>query len=167
MPTLFDYPGGLTYGAFNWGDTRFVTLDCGEDKPDSTWVYYGLNDFDRLHQEQADFLKAEIASEPFKNANRHVLIHHIPLWGNTDKYQPCNELWMPIIAEAPFDINLAAHTHRYRLHQKGELGNPFPVMVGGGPRHTSARMAVLTKRGNDMRLKVLDIDGNVVDELTL
>ena len=27
MPELFDNPGGLTYGAFNWGDTRFVTLD--------------------------------------------------------------------------------------------------------------------------------------------
>ena len=28
----FDYVGGKTYGAFNWGDTRIVMLDCGEDK---------------------------------------------------------------------------------------------------------------------------------------
>ena len=35
-----DYVGGKTYGAFNWGDTRIVMLDCGEDKPDSTYVYY-------------------------------------------------------------------------------------------------------------------------------
>ena len=45
LRSLFDYVGDRTYGAFSWGDTRFVMLDCGEDKPDSTWVYYDLNDF--------------------------------------------------------------------------------------------------------------------------
>ena len=35
LRALFDYVGDKTYGAFNWGDTRFVMLDCGEDKPDS------------------------------------------------------------------------------------------------------------------------------------
>ena len=28
----FDYVGDKTYGSFNWGDTRIVMLDCGEDK---------------------------------------------------------------------------------------------------------------------------------------
>ena len=42
---LFDYVGDKTYGAFNWGDTRFIMLDCGEDKPDTTWVYYNLNNY--------------------------------------------------------------------------------------------------------------------------
>lgn len=37
---LFDYVGDKTYGAFNWGDTRIVMLDCGEDKPDDHWVYW-------------------------------------------------------------------------------------------------------------------------------
>ena len=41
----FDYVGDKTYASFNWGDTRIVMLDCGEDKPDDHWVYYGLNDF--------------------------------------------------------------------------------------------------------------------------
>lgn len=45
LRSLFDYVGDKTYGAFNWGDTRIVMLDCGEDKPDTHWVYYGLNDF--------------------------------------------------------------------------------------------------------------------------
>ena len=31
---LLYYMGEKTYGAFNWGDTRFVLLDCGEDKTD-------------------------------------------------------------------------------------------------------------------------------------
>lgn len=53
----YDYVGNKTYGSFNWGDTRIVMLDCGEDKPDDHWVYYGLNDFTRLRNEQVDFLK--------------------------------------------------------------------------------------------------------------
>ena len=53
----FDYVGDKTYASFNWGDTRIVMLDCGEDKPDYDWVYYGLNDFTQLRNEQVDFLK--------------------------------------------------------------------------------------------------------------
>ena len=41
LRNLFDYINDKTYGAFSWGDTRFVMLDCGEDKPDNHWVYYG------------------------------------------------------------------------------------------------------------------------------
>lgn len=29
----FDYVDNKIYGAFNWGNTRIVMLDCGEDKP--------------------------------------------------------------------------------------------------------------------------------------
>lgn len=167
MPSLFDNPGELTYGAFSWGDTRFVALDCGEDKPDDTWVYYGLNDFDGFRREQADFLKNEIKSKPFKKAARRVLIHHIPLWGNKDKYQPCNGLWMPIISAAAFDVDIAGHTHQYRFYPKGEIGNPFPVIIGGGPHHNAARMAVLSKQGRRMTLSVLDINGTLLAEHTL
>ena len=39
LHSLFDYVGDKTYGAFNWGDTRIVMLDCGEAKPDDHWVY--------------------------------------------------------------------------------------------------------------------------------
>lgn len=63
---LFDYVGGKTYGAFNLGDTRFVLLDCGEDKPDSHPVYYGLNSFEQLRNDQLDFLRDEIKSKAFK-----------------------------------------------------------------------------------------------------
>ena len=32
--------GDKTFCAFNWGDTRFVVLDCGEVNTDEHWVYY-------------------------------------------------------------------------------------------------------------------------------
>lgn len=168
MPALFDQPGGRTYGAFSWGDTRFVLLDCGEDKPDDHWVYYGLNDFLRLRQEQVDFLQAEKACSEFRKAGRRVLIHHIPVWGNTDEYRPCTELWAPVLRKMPFDIDMAAHTHEYRYHPAGgEEGNPFPVVVGGGPRLNEATLLVLTRKGKEMWLRVLDAEGKELRRIDL
>ena len=60
---LLYYMGDKTYGAFNWGDTRFVLLDCGEDKTDDHWVYYGLNDFSGFRDEQTEFLRRELHSK--------------------------------------------------------------------------------------------------------
>ena len=63
---LLYYMGDKTYGAFNWGDTRFVLLDCGEDKTDDHWVYYGLNDFSGFRDEQTEFLRRELHSKAFR-----------------------------------------------------------------------------------------------------
>lgn len=158
MPSLFDRPEGKTYGAFTLGGIRFVTLDCGEDKPDSTWVYYGLNDFTALRREQADFLRRELESEAFRSASHRVLIHHIPIWGNTDDYRPCTELWAPLLADAPFDYDIAAHTHEFRQFPAGSSeGNPMPVTIGGGPSPADATMLVLEKRGSALTLRVLRV----------
>ena len=94
LRNLFDYVGDRTYGAFNWGDTRFVMLDCGEDKPDSTSVYYNLNNFDELRKDQAAFLQTELAGKAFRSAAKRVLIHHIPIYGmKEERFNPCLELW--------------------------------------------------------------------------
>ncbi len=161
---LFDYVGDKTYGAFNWGDTRFVMLDCGEDKPDSTWVYYGLNDFTGLRNDQTGFLKAELHGEAFRKASRRVLLNHIPVYGNGDEYQPCTELWGPLLAKAPFDVNLSAHTHQYAFHPRGTVGNPFPVAIGGGYKPESATVMVLRKKGKELSLQVLNTKGETLLE---
>lgn len=166
-PSLFVRPGGKTYGSFTLGDIRFVSLDCGEDKPDSTWVYYDLNDFNDFRNEQLDFLKHEKNSKEFKNAKNKILISHIPVWGNTDKYQPCTEIWAPVLKTMDFDAEFGAHTHKYTHLKKGETGNPYPVFIGAGPRHDDAKMFVVKKKGNVLTVIVLDTSGNVVDEFRL
>ena len=138
----YDYVGDRTYGSFNWGDTRIVMLDCGEDKPDDHWVYYGLNDFTQLRNEQVDFLKKELSSKEFKKAGKRVLIHHIPLYGNDGK-NLCANLWTKLLEKAPFNISLNAHTHKYAYHPKGELGNNYPVIIGGGYKMDGATVMIL------------------------
>ncbi len=164
---LLDYVGGKTYGAFSWGDTRFVLLDCGEDKPDDHWVYYHLNDFTKLRKDQVGFLKQELGSKVFRKADKRVLIHHIPVYGNTDKYQPCKDLWGDLLKNAPFNVSLNAHTHKYVFHPKGAAGNNFPVFVGGGYTMEGATVMVLTKKGHELTIKVLNTKGEILKEMQL
>lgn len=161
LRSLFDYINGTTYGAFNWGDTRFVMLDCGEDKADSTWVYYGLNDFNQLRDDQAAFLKEEVQSKAFKEAKKKVLIHHIPIYGGREGgYNPCREKWGEILDKASFDICINGHTHRFAYHPKGSAGNNFPIVVGGGNQPNGAYMLVIQKKGDQMTFRALDVEGN-------
>ena len=162
----YDYVGDRTYGSFNWGDTRIVMLDCGEDKPDDHWVYYGLNDFTQLRNEQVDFLKKELSSKEFKKAGKRVLIHHIPLYGNNGK-NLCANLWTKLLEKAPFNISLNAHTHKYAYHPKGELGNNYPVIIGGGYKMDGATVMILEKKKDELRVKVLNAKGKILLDITV
>lgn len=156
---LIDYIGKEgSYGSFDWGDTRFVMLDCGEDKPDTTWVYYGLNQFQEFREEQADFLKQELNTPEFKKASKRVLFHHIPIYAMRG-YNPCFELWQPYLKDAPFDIAINGHTHRYAWHPKGTVENNFPVIIGGGPRLDRALVIILEKRGDKLTVSVKNTQG--------
>lgn len=162
----YDYVGDRTYGSFNWGDTRIVMLDCGEDKLDDHWVYYGLNDFTQLRNEQVDFLKKELSSKEFKKAGKRVLIHHIPLYGNDGK-NLCANLWTKLLEKAPFNISLNAHTHKYAYHPKGELGNNYPVIIGGGYKMDGATVMILEKKKDELRVKVLNAKGKILLDITV
>lgn len=149
------YYNDKTYSAFTWGNTRFLLLDLGEDKPDSNPVYGGLNDFTQLRHDQAEFIKKELSSREFKSSRNHVLISHIPVFGNTDSYRPCTELWGPMLSRVPFNVALAAHTHEAKYYPKGVDGCRYPVYVGGGYNKNDATVAVLTCRGGKLSMRVL------------
>lgn len=155
----FDYVGGKTYGAFNWGDTRIVMLDCGEDKTDDHREYSGLNDFTQLRQKQVSFLEQELKSKDFKKADKRILIHHIPLYGC---HNLCKELWEPLLRKAPFHVSINAHTHKFTHHPKGALGNNYPVVIGGGNKVENATVMILKKQKGELSIKVLNAEGNVL-----
>lgn len=164
---LFDYVDNKTYGAFNWGDTRFVMLDCGEDKPDSTSVYYNLNDFTRLRKDQVEFIQNELKNQSFINAHKKVLIHHIPIYGmSQNSYNPGLELWHPLLKSAPFDLSIHGHTHKFAYHPKHSLNNNFPVIIGGGKSTKDGTVMILSKEEDELRLKVLNTAGEQILNIT-
>lgn len=153
-----DYAGGRTYGAFNWGDTRIVMLDCGEDKPDDHPEYSGLNDFTSLRQEQVTFLEEELDSKAFRRAEKRILFHHIPIYGMLGE-NLCEPLWRPLLDDARFDVAIHGHTHHFAFHPKGTSENNYPVIIGGGKGMDNATVMVLTKTGDELTIRVLNTRG--------
>lgn len=98
-----------------------------------------------------------------------MLIHHVPIYGkDVDRYNPCLELWGGLLAKAPFNVCINAHTHRHAYYPKGVAnGNNFPVIVGGGYRMDGATVMVLQKKGKDMTLRVLNAKGETLQDLKL
>lgn len=164
MHSLIGYRNDKTYGAFNWGDTRFIVLDLGEDKPDDHWVYAGLNDFTQLRQEQVDFMREEFKSRDYRKAARRVLVNHIPVFANGDKYRPCTALWGPLLKNQPIDINFCAHEHSLKFFPDGTEDAKFPILRGGGPGIDACAVSVLEKRGAKLRLRVLTPKGIFIDQ---
>lgn len=163
MHQLIGYRDDLTYGAMNWGDTRFVFLDLGEDKPDSTRVYAGLNDFTRLRRDQTAFLQGELNSKAFRRAARRILVSHIPVFGNTDTYRPCTRMWGSLLKDRPFDLYYCAHTHELRYFPNGVDGCRFPVLNGGGPALNESAVSILRKKGASLHLRTLTPKGVFLD----
>ena len=105
-------------------------------------------------------------SKEFKKAAKRILIHHIPLYGN-DYENLCSGLWGKLLEKAPFNISLNAHTHKYAYHPKGELGNNYPVIIGGGYKMDSATVMILEKKNDELRIKVLNVRGEVLLDITV
>jgi hypothetical protein len=162
-----EYPGDQFYFAMTRGPVRFVVLDCGEDKPDSHWAYSGLNDFEGYRRDELEWLKRETASTEFRTAQYRVLVHHTPLYGHTNDpaaIASFRAAWQPTIQAAGFDLALNAHTHHRQLEAVGEFGNPFPVMIGGGPDEKSGVAIVLDADATRLKVQALDVSGAVVME---
>lgn len=160
---IIDYVGGQTFGAFNWGDTRFVMLDCGEDKPDDHWVYYGLNNFDKLRKDQKDFLEKERKNKDFVKASKRVLIHHIPIYGlRKDSYSPCTKLWSDELNQSKISLALNGHTHRFAYHKANKEKHRYPIVIGGGYKNTDATVMVLSKKGDVLNLRVIAYNGQIL-----
>lgn len=164
---LLAYPAGKTYGAFTFGDTRFVLLDCGEDKPDSDPEYYGLSDFTQFRLDQTDFLENELSGDPFKHAAKRVLIHHIPIYRDNEGFNPCGDMWRPLLSAARFDIAINGHTHHTAIHRPESLGNAFPIVVGGGSTPEDGTVIVLSRTGQSLTMKMISANGKTLHALNL
>ena len=79
-----------------------------------------------------------------------------------ESFNPSRDEWSGILAKAPFDINLNAHTHQYKYVAKGADGNNFPVVIGGGNNERSATVSILQKKGKQMMLTVLNAEGETL-----
>ena len=124
------------YGAVTIGETRFVFIDTGEDKPDATPVYGGIVDFDGYLAKQIAWLEREFASPEWKNAKYRIVSQHIPpiLPAKTDQfYVERMDKLVDCLAKADITLMFCAHWHTISwFDPKPEDRRPYPIIMGGG-----------------------------------
>ena len=147
---LLDYfptRDGRYYQLRKVGSVCFLSLDCGEDKPDSDIEYGGLADYDAYRREECEWLREAVASEAFRNASARVVFLHIPLDAGTwHGSKHLRELFLPILNEAGIDVMFSGHTHRYGFHP-ADNDTRFPIVVNDNQSYvqcdiTAVRIAV-------------------------
>ena len=56
-------------------------------------------------------------------------------------------------------LALNTHTHRRAFHPAGSLGNPYPIVVGGGPEIDGSTVMVIEADSEKLSLRLLDSEG--------
>jgi acid phosphatase type 7 len=156
---------GRWYHAFTAGNTFFIVLDSGEDKPDDDIEYGGLVDFSAYQQQQADWLAQVLASPEYKAAQYRVVLLHIPLfgeWGVTPEFEP---LAAQLRGNTGIDLMINGHTHEYGLFLPEETGLPYPVAFSGGPESDSAAAVIVNMDDDMLRINIVDVNGTIVDQI--
>jgi predicted phosphodiesterase len=151
---------GKFYGTYLVGNTMFVVLDGGEDKPDTEPVYAGLIDFDKYRTQQAEWLGEVIKSDEFKNARFRIVMSHFPPDYDENAWHGVTEIAqkiIPILNEADIDLMIAGHTHRFSKMEPAEGRNNFPIVVG-----SNKSISRIDIDGDTLKIKVIDTDNKVL-----
>ncbi len=152
----FPTPTGKPYYTFTHGNTFFIMLDGGEDKPDNNIEYYETAAYDGYRKEVAEWLKGVVESEECKSAKRRVVCLHMPpieghkMWHGTRQIQ---ELYIPILNKANISVMLCGHVHLYSFHTDAA---EFPILVNG---NSTALKASVSESG--IKVDVINTSGAV------
>ncbi len=120
---------GRPYYTFTHGNTFFIMLDGGEDKPDNNIEYYDTAAYDAYRAEEAEWLKKVVESDECKQAKYRVVCLHMPpvdgpkMWHGTKQVR---ELFIPILNRADISVMLCGHVHKYSYHTDQA---DFPIVV--------------------------------------
>ena len=182
LPEYLTGPGGRYHYAFRHGPVGVIVLDTGEDKPDDTPVYAGLNDFDSYRSMQRPWLERAIADPLFASAPYRIAFMHIPLvwetevpenwpgvWGKGIKGWICEDAyakWHDLLVRGRVHVVMSGHTHRPVLFPPSEK-RPYAQLIGGGPRPAEATQIIGRADAQRLTLSVLNLDGKSIIEHTI
>lgn len=141
------------------GPLRLVVVDTGEDKPDATNVYAGLNNLRAYRHEEFAWFGQVLGEARTRTAPFTVVLGHDPQWGWLDGTQ---DEWTKRANAARVDLFIAGHLHRYERVKPGERGHMFTVLALG-----QDQIARVEADERALRVTVTDRKGKTVDAFTL
>lgn len=161
---LFDYipiHEGRYYYARDHGPAHFIILDSGEDKPDSTNVYAGLNRLKEYREIEYKWFKNHMENdESVKNSPFRIILMHDPRWGWMDGE---NDKWTEVANDGKINLMISGHWHRFRRVNPGDGdGNQYPILVLG-----QQEIAHVKVNENRIHVEVRNTDDEWVDEFEI
>lgn len=151
---------GRYYYTRDQGPVHLMVVDTGEDKPDATNVYAGLNDLRAYRAEEYAWFQRVLADEPrVRSAPFTVVLGHIPHWGWLDG---ADAEWTKRANEAKVDLFIAGHLHRLERVKPGERGNDFTILALG-----QDQIARVEADERELKVTVLDRAGKALDTFVL
>jgi predicted phosphodiesterase len=177
VPEMVATPEGRPFYAFRSGPVAVVCLHTGEDKPDNHPSFGGRVAFEKLRQEQGEWLKEVIARPEFRDAPYRVVFCHIPLrWteekpdagyekGGYDAFSRFSrEAWHDTLVAWKAQVIVSGHTHS-PAWIPGTAEFPYAQLVGGGPQPERATWIEGKADGKALTLVMKDLAGKVVHEV--
>lgn len=147
------------YYAFTNGPARFVVLDGGEDKKDNHKEYSGLVDFDAYRAKELEWLKREVQSDDFKDAECRIVIIHMPIVQHKKNWYGMAQLakyFGPVLKNAGIDLMICGHTHQNAWIAADESGFNYPIIISSNNHFIEAEVST-----SMIKLERKDVDGNV------
>ena len=160
-PKYFPTPTGKLYYQFRHGNTGFIVLDCGEDKPDTDIEYSGIVDMDNYRSEQASWLEQAVEDPSFKEAKYKIVICHMPPFGGWHGEQEILEKFVPILNKAGTQIMLSGHLHKHIIKEATNTVQ-FPIIVNSN--NNVLRVDLNDEKGI---FRILDQQGKMVDQMVI
>jgi len=157
----FLLPRNQRWFSFDLGDVHFVALDTT-----------------RISREQARWLDADLS----RNQRKFTIVlgHHPPYTSaRRGPSRPFRRLFVPILERHRVELVLTGHEHHYE-RTKPRSGIVYIVSGGGGGRltrsgwnhdtaaaYTRHHFLTLEARRDDLVVRAIDIDGNLIDEVVI
>lgn len=167
-------PGNDFTHAFRSGPVACLTMDTGEDKPDSHPVFQGMVHFDAMRARQTKWLASVIEEPWFRSAPYKLLFCHIPLWWTKDDpnreyyncHKPCRDAWQELLVKAGVQLVVSGHTHE-PAHLPATPERPIAQLVGGGPQLERATLTHFVANEKNLTITMSTLDDKVVHRLTI
>lgn len=174
LPELIPLCGGEPYFTFRTGDLFGISMDCGEDKADSSVEYGGTVDFEAYRRKETRWLEQVAQQGEWKNAKYRMAICHIPFTraheAPFDIEKETYARWVALLNEMQINVLLCGHMHRYDVILPGSendiYGQKFPVVVGSSlSQETGLTGAAVELDENGLHVRMTDAKGAVHMEM--
>lgn len=111
------------YYSFSFENVYGLVLDIGEDHDDDYWEYYDTAKFDIYREEQINFIKEEMKSEKYKNADYRLVVSHIPVtFVNSRKnHEGFKQDLVSLLNDMNVNMVISGHQHDLFVFDPGEV----------------------------------------------